>query len=1810
MKLLALLFLVGFAAATGEWEWVPGKEYEFEYHGRLLTGFPKLASHYSGIGMRAQIIVKVQESDRLVLSIHEPEYVRINNVLRPKENQTVSYGIEGTNWRNLELPPMEQIPQEHKQLLARPLIIRLSFSGEIKEVIVSKDEPEWVINFKKGIALLFQTKIDKYSRELEENQLEESYYGNKTSTWKVKEESLDGLCLNEYNVYELPKYIVKEQPELVPYPEACEGNIYYKIIKQRNIDTCEKRSVYSFYKPGYFNCRGETGANCSPMWNHVSNINYIACRSKLSSHQRASNKFVIQTIINEAEIQSSLHGYKSERITTGTKQILKLRAIRSVSDVPLPKEPRTLTSLLYEWDREDIVHGGLVSDSILSRTNRDIFMSGIVEARISDQEIKTQIIELLKEVAGVLKLGGEQGISDSHINMKLLGVSRGFTMLKSVPAFKEIFSQISGDETMKNLFFDTVTMSGTPAAVEFMKEVILSGNTNSIQTGQFFMWIPHHLVLPTEGVLKNVFEIVRSQKIQESRIPIRSLAISGFSRIINLACISHERLNSYPTWVYGEFCSPNSNIVQGEWIPFLAEQLKTDRSSNHKNIIIMAMGTTGHRSIIPHLLPIVEGYGAEEYPITSRLLAIYSLTSVGRREPSVVIPILLATLKNPAESHNVRIAAFNGIMVLNPSSTVLHQIAGMTHQEPTIHLELLKVINTAFFTIGHEKIHPNMDERARFMIKNARSAYHLIRKTKDAYLTSASLFFNTYLQKLDVGYESFLTYVQSQEHIVPRRFYWEMKYLLTNFNVKAFQFGYWLNEGGDNSFYSRLRGLMGNNKENIQEKIQKYISEGINSEWKKMVEQFQDLQSPLEEERYESVSDRQSYATFFLRVFESSPIYFSLDSYSVGLVKEKLLPAMLTGTNINGHKIEYQRTTDVSPFKAIIPSDMGLPIHIRLHSPITVSFVGELNAALSAESQSLEVAGKFAYDSQVTGYVGTISPFTQEYIYTGVDQHTVVDLPGSLKVKLDGPAQKLVVDISKLDTAQDVDVLHFNVLPFTVIDRLNTLRPLIKSQNLKPIRSEKQPTEKHIQFGEYLGLNMKLKYKTESMYAGRSNVMEIFRMYKCPANLALFSWISPAISKDGMPSIRNHMFTAVLGNSGSATKEIRMEFAFGFASKYLEGPIRYHRLEAIREKEDMLENLAHGYENPLIRMFKENLPYRILSEPLESITLHPKRVEKLRELMQVVDEQGQGANVQVTLMLVGSRPRSFTYSLSLGTGMSQETSKKIVQKWNVRLERESSKLCISGHVKLPVLPLWNVNDLTSTLSSFDFKNIIGIGQGSCQETEIITEGHFASSNNQVKYGLKSFEAKECHRLFSGRYKAEALTMPVCSMTRQIATTVDTVKFTNTFKNVGQYGNIVERKVIEYLKTFLWPYLVVDKSTPIGAVTPSNYKTIVKVGFHQDTPSYDLEIIRPDMELKFDTVHIRYPYRLFFPLKSKWINPTTYGINFFKEYMQPIGYYQENLYSASEPRCTATSEGVTNYASERLPYKSHSCEHLITGDCGHVKHFFITEKITPNGQKKVKIVLRDAKIEIVGKPMRLYVDGAEIPLKDNYFVNIKDRKDRILGTVFKTLDKVVSVKLPSFYLDELNFDGEVLVVYPNPSLKGKNMCGICGAVPTTYELENTLERTPFDQTCGYSTPELFLTSHRVESSECSGLDVSIRKQIKHEKEMCEYNRQSGYNKGFRVSSEQCSVLRHIVIEHSKKVCISKMPVVHCGTECRSEGHVNKPVPFVCLPKGRLSDYYLDKVEAGKTLSELSNMEESFVKNILQVRQCIQAGSTLY
>ena len=738
------------------------------------------------------------------------------------------------------------------------------------------------------------------------------------------------------------------------------------------------------------------------MWSRSSNTRYIACGSR--------GRLVIQTIINDGELNQNLLGYKTERFVTGTMQILRLHEVREATPIEMPADLVTLKSMMYEYSRESFVHqtasplsslnqqerikivqSGRIPEHLASnpevirQTLPRNFLYGVSPSDVSSEEVMSQLKKYISEIVRELTQGVDT--KDKQITSLVMAVSRGFQMLKSKDEISTVYNELKHEfsstpedlASLKNVFFDTLLMSGCPKCITFIKESILSGELSPVQISNFFIWLPNFVKLPTEELLNSIYELVSNDKIRESTI-LYNKAIMGFSTLLNRACISSIRNTQYPVNVFGEFCNPDSEIIVSKWIPYLVHDLKYTKSYQKRNEIIVSLGLMQHKSVIGELIPFVEASIEDSTPL-NRYLAIHSLSSAAAsRDATHVVPIFFAILSNPAESTTLRIATFNALMKQNPSMTVMHKVAALSWT--TKDQELLKVINIAFFTLSKESELVTYDETTLSLPKKAFLVYPLIKKTEGILPSSGTVFSSDRMRKLGVGYNSKTTWIAGKSSFIPKDMYTEMTYFMDQFKFTPISLG--LRLSGAENLYSQIEKLFEPIESQLngqQEDQQQQQRQEVNQEWEGIIEQL----------KLKVRENGPMDGAFFLRWFESSPMFYNFDKLSAQQLREKIAPLLSNPQMIKDKlcgefPLNFQQTMDRTPSVFMIPSDMGFPIVIEVLMPVAASIRGSLNIRCESEMPSISLKANIVANSQYSGWVGTSIPFTKEYTVTGVQE--------------------------------------------------------------------------------------------------------------------------------------------------------------------------------------------------------------------------------------------------------------------------------------------------------------------------------------------------------------------------------------------------------------------------------------------------------------------------------------------------------------------------------------------------------------------------------------------------------------------------------------------------------------------------------------------------------------------------------------------------------------------------------------------------------------------------------------------------------
>merc|ERR1719474_1808710 len=237
--------------------------------------------------------------------------IALRNIKFNNFNEKLS-GPEPLNWKTLVTPATSPVPEALKVFLESPVQGEME-AWKIKKVTLSADEPEWSVNFKKALVAAIKVQLPA-TMELP-NQIPRSHpmtYRHLPAFWTVMEQGIDGVCENTYQV-----------------------------MRTRDITKCTERSLFVATR-GHENC---LVGGCNGVNRKVGMTRFLGCGTDTSDFQ-------MHAIINEGEHQQNLLSFNTEKVMTGTRQVLALKEVRKTQTaLPDIAAPRDVEDLLFEYPK-------------------------------------------------------------------------------------------------------------------------------------------------------------------------------------------------------------------------------------------------------------------------------------------------------------------------------------------------------------------------------------------------------------------------------------------------------------------------------------------------------------------------------------------------------------------------------------------------------------------------------------------------------------------------------------------------------------------------------------------------------------------------------------------------------------------------------------------------------------------------------------------------------------------------------------------------------------------------------------------------------------------------------------------------------------------------------------------------------------------------------------------------------------------------------------------------------------------------------------------------------------------------------------------------------------------------------------------------------------------------------------------------------------------------------------------------------------------------------------------------------------------
>merc|ERR1719435_7092 len=707
--------------------------------------------------------------------------------------------------------------------------------------------------------------------------------------------------------------------------------------------------------------------------------------------------------------------------------------------------------------------------------------------------------------------------------------------------------------------------------------------------------------------------------------------------------------------------------------------------------------------------------------------------------------------------------------------------------------------------------------------------------------------------------------------------------------------------------------------------------ENIHPEWKKLIEAL-DV-TPVEEESLD--------ASLWARLSDDVQFVYAANLKSFDLIKEHIkeavkAPGKMLEKVCRKTPINFNKAFEYIPYQAMIPSDLGFPIVVETQATQLVSLMGEIDVDCATPSMALKLAKKAAFT--YSGYVGTVSPFTNELLAAGINEHRAMNIPAKVVVEVAPKTHSLKIVMKQIDeitpSMTAIDMHHYQVTPFTAMKPLvfQDLTPIVLHKNTKVIKSMAKLKTFETTVGQAFGLDMTAKIDTESDLYDAKTMVDGMALYKYnPVLASMFHFTETALKADGIPTARYHKYSLILNPAMSVTKEAEVTVMVNIAEKKM------------------------GEEAQLIKISGP----RIEKIALSSSTPHGMKLHE--SIKKVESESAHAVNVWMTAKLIGGEPLTYEYSVTGGKGATN-----MEHKWNLHMETVAGSapmvetangatpvkmMCVEGGMTYPTV-------VPSIGIKWKYFNHIGFGED-CGEFTIHVDGTTAVSNKQKQYSKISLEAKLCDKLTIEAQKLRKqmkylIAVPQKSILQQKfaqimeeqafafdqavieVTTSDTLP---TF--VYTFGKLVDSG----LKVVLLPYIAALPGMP---VVPAN-KVVLKLNFNQKLNTVSMHVQSPMDTVVFKNIRLPVEVKNIFPLIAK---------------KSPIEQsYEAITGSPLFGKCMLGQGFVQTFDKKTYGYQLDTCDHIITSDCSkEFNHAVLAKEI--NGQKHITVYYMMSKISLI------------------------------------------------------------------------------------------------------------------------------------------------------------------------------------------------------------------------------------------------------
>ncbi|KAK2155031.1 hypothetical protein LSH36_251g05012 [Paralvinella palmiformis] len=981
----------------------PDREYRYDYESQILTGIPLLNDQYSGIRIKARVIMHIAADNYVAVKLTGME------VFRVKEES----GVIPTTW---VMPSMlEAIPAEHAAVIIGSLDLPIKFrydSGLVTKVYAMSSDPYWSVNIKRGVVSMMNLDLnienpvqaDSIPSKAFMNVVSPDYNIMSTkSTYRVVEPSVLGDCETVYS--------------LVPVPAAS------KMIVSKVIDAkkCSPRVMGEW---GLF-----AGVLSEEAFGDMNNIAQpiVAVDYELSGSRHEfliesavlTGKYVFAPIMKE---MASIDGYVIQKLTYIKDEPIERPITFASTPVPLR---RGLHAYIPSQDLVTMEAFGVVGpgEGVMEKAKMgmiDNLLEAIIEK--TTEKVGSEIPDMISTMVTVMRKMSKSEITEI--------INKYFS--------PRMFGAGVDIDRKRSIIMDVISTLPHPETPIILVEMVKKGYITSDVYGAVLINVASLLVTPSPAVINTFVQMAKDPVIRSKPMIYRAVILgSGIfvNRLVNL----HIRM--------GMPSAQTAAILKGA-----VKELKTMleiSDVNERVAIVKAIGNAGIVDFFPDIERVIKD---KTYPAIVRMEAIFAMRRLAPVAPVAIQNVVLPAFLDIKEPEDIRIAAFLMIMETRPAFAMVHMIGRSIIYEPNQQIAAFVyryMLNMARTSIPELRPLSIAAKRVLMMVRPV---------IVSPYFFSGAYRWEAFYAKYNVGSIFTVDKLHRVSHSFPYYMMSKLHVHLYGKTMNVAEIG--LNITGLDGIARKLFGMKGMIGDIMSGRVDitRIFDDLRAPDWGQMEDEIRELMKQM---TIAIDSKEMINMAAFVKLMGHELNYISLGRDEIvdviNMVKSSSIRMM--DMLINGYDVDIVKAIPLMDNSIVVPTPVGLPISVNfslmsamaVKGRATVDGIARLSAILTDPAKvTIGAAIRPSFSIMAYQTVGIIHDIIE--VGTTVKGYITADLPMSFKVIVDKTSEKISVKMAV--PREVVPTVSAGVMPI-LFTHFVPLRPADYSASLYDIHLPK-----------------------------------------------------------------------------------------------------------------------------------------------------------------------------------------------------------------------------------------------------------------------------------------------------------------------------------------------------------------------------------------------------------------------------------------------------------------------------------------------------------------------------------------------------------------------------------------------------------------------------------------------------------------------------------------------------------------------------------------------------------------------------------